>query len=148
MILITYATLTGNTQEIATRLFESLSKEFPSEKFELLNIRDVKIKNLSDYKLILLGASSWTDPINPDAEGFASRLQKEKPPLSPVTIALFGLGDSQFEKFCSIMPLLKAALKSTEGRIYKDIYTIDGYPQDKHFQGLMVWAKTAIKDTF
>jgi len=146
-VLILYAGLTGNTQDVATRLSGELGRLFPKNKFELQNIRDADFKKLPNQKLVFLGASSWSDPINPDAEEFIAKLSKEKLNLSPVTFALFGLGDSQFQNFCAILPLLKSALEHCHAKLYKNQFAIDGYPEQKHIDGLTTWATEVLKNT-
>lgn len=140
--LIVFATLTGNTQIVANSLFNALTLELPTAQFELLNIAEYKPGAFSPFSTIVFGASTWSDDgLNPDTSYFLETLKKEKPNLSPIHFALFGLGDSSFEEFCKALPVLRQALETHGAKVYEKDFTIDGIPSPNQNKELLEWAK-------
>ena len=139
-ILILYSTFTGNTQEAASALHEILREELPEHAYALANVRDIPIKKILEYPVVIFGTSTWEDENSPDTEKFISALREIVPDFSRITFALFGLGDSAFLNFCAAVPLVRDALILCHARVYKEIFTIDGYPTQEATKDLGVWA--------
>ena len=144
-VLILYATFTGNTREAALYLFNTLPKNFPNLKCSLASIWEIKnSQELLTYDAIIFGSSTWGDGVNPDAERFLVEMARQNIDLSPVPIALFGLGDSAFEKFCGSIPDIKKNLEKFGAVLYSEIFTLDGYPTPEKLEPLQIWAKKFI----
>ncbi len=139
-VLITYATMTGNSQIAATALQDFLKSVKPDLHFTLKNIRDIPIADLYSYSTIIFGISTWEFDLNPDSEDFIGELKKLKPNLKTTTWALFGLGDSQYEKFCPALPIVKQVLQDMGASIHTPTFTVDGYPHSEKLEQLFDWA--------
>lgn len=140
-IIILYATATGMTQDVATRLQEQISRELPDHQFSLVNVRDITPSQLKEHKLILFGTSSWDHGIPcPDGEAFMHDLIKERPDLTGVSFALFGLGDSAYEEFCGALPLIQEDLEDCGAYVDSTHFTIDGFANQKTIDELVAWA--------
>jgi menaquinone-dependent protoporphyrinogen oxidase len=84
-ILISYATTYGSTYEVAEKMAEfirSTGREVTVEKAK-------KVKSITGYTLIILGAPLYMFHWSSDAHQFLNRFQKE---ISQVKIAIFALG--------------------------------------------------------
>lgn len=142
--LIFYGTLTGNTEMAATVLHQKLAGTLPAHKLDLRNVREVTAEQIVAYDYAIFGTSTWDDFGNPDAEEFFEVLGKAQPDFSKITFALFGLGDSSYHDFCGATILAKKALAARHALVYEKIFTIDGYPEQEHLDGLIAWAKAFI----
>ena len=140
-LLILYATQTGNTQEVATELYKKLSALFPEITFSLKNITAVSVKDIIAIGQVILGASTWDENLNPDADYFFSFVAKGNTNFSSCRFALFGLGDRVFADFCGAMPAIAQALTNRKATVYSPVFTMDGMPDDKKNSDLAAWAK-------
>jgi flavodoxin I len=95
---IFFASSTGNSEEIASKIASSLNWE----NIEVFDLAGTKIEKINDYDKIIFGGSTWGDgELNDDWEDVWGDFCKLD--LSNKTIALFGLGDqeSYSDEFCS-----------------------------------------------
>lgn len=147
-ILILYATLTGTTREIANELHARLSAAIPDRSFELASVTEVPIEKIADYRLIIFGNSTWDHGIpSPDGEAFLQELVIQRPDLSNLTVAQFGVGDSAYSEFCGALPLIKHDLELCQAAVYAEDFLIDGYPNEATLKQLTDWAKQVIEST-
>ncbi|MCM3068458.1 flavodoxin [Priestia flexa] len=107
-ILIGYASMSGNTEEIAVLLknkVQNAGHEVHMEELELLDVQ-----NLSAYDGILLGAYTWGNGDLPyEAEDFYDDLDEMN--LTGKKAAAFGSGDRVYPEFCAAVDLLEERLK-------------------------------------
>ncbi|OZT11765.1 flavodoxin [Priestia aryabhattai] len=107
-ILIGYASMSGNTEEIAYLLkhkIQSAGHEVHMEELELLDVQD-----LQAYDGILLGAYTWGNGDLPyEAEDFYDNLGEIN--LIGKKGATFGSGDRVYPEFCAAVDLLEERLK-------------------------------------
>lgn len=147
-ILILYATLTGTTREITSELHTRLTAAIPDATFVLASVREITIEDLSQYKQIIFGNSTWDHGIpSPDGEVFLQELVTKKPDLSGVTVAQFGVGDSAYSEFCGALPLVKHDLELCKAAVYAEDFLIDGYPNEATLKELTEWAKQFLEST-
>ena len=108
--LILYASQTGNAQEIAERLRQSL--ESKGYKTNLESTLDIKLARLKDYALILVIASTHGEGEPPDdaIDFYEAIFSKKAPSLNGVKHAVLGLGDSSYEFFCQTAKDFDSAL--------------------------------------
>jgi flavodoxin I len=144
MILILYATYTGYTREVAGLLCHNLTKAFPGVKFALMNARDMDPSKFQNYRLVLFGASTWDDGLNPDTKDFLKRLERIE--LNGQSFALFGLGDRQFLVFCAALPIIEAKLKSLGANVLSPAFTFDNYQSGQDINQFIDWAKNIVTE--
>jgi len=138
-ILILYASYTGYTQEAATLLWQNLCGRFPHREFILLNVREADKKEVKKYSLIIFGASTWDDGLNPETKLFLEKLQSAN--LSGSRFALFGLGDRQFLVFCAALPIIEAQLKKQGATVLSPVFTFDNYQTGQDISKFIEWAE-------
>ena len=84
-VLIAYATRHGSTQEVA----EAVAAAFGARGLPAVLAPAKKIKDLTDYRLVVLGAPLYSGKWHRDAHGFLKRNRKA---LSTMPVAVFALG--------------------------------------------------------
>lgn len=129
-ILILYASSTGNTEEIACLLEESLDRE----KFEVvlknLEMEEMDANELLEYDGILFGTYTYDDGDLPfETEVFSDRL--ETLDLSGKVIGLFGSGDTAYSLFCQAVDEMKEAFRQTRADIIERTVKIDLDPNER-----------------
>jgi flavodoxin, long chain len=88
-LAIIYGSSTDNTLNAATKIAEGLKELSP----ELLDVRKIKPQELTEYRYLILGTSTWNiGDLQDDWGIFLPKLRELE--LSNTTIFLFGLGDS------------------------------------------------------
>lgn len=83
-----YGSDTGNTENIALKIREKISKE----NVYIIDMYDAKIEDFATYDKIILGLSTWHDgQLQSDWDTFFEEFKEVD--FSGKTVALFGLGD-------------------------------------------------------
>lgn len=83
-----YGSDTGNTEEIALKIRNSINKE----QVYLIDMYDAKVEDFAQYEQIILGLSTWHDgQLQSDWDTFFDQFKKID--FSGKKVALFGLGD-------------------------------------------------------
>ncbi|CAK8583739.1 MULTISPECIES: flavodoxin [Priestia] len=107
-ILIAYASMSGNTEEIAELIksnFEPFDYDIDIEKIEHLDIQ-----KLVEYDGILLGVYTWGNGDLPyEVEDFYDEI--ENVDLTGKKAAIFGSGDRSYPEFCAAVDLLEEKLE-------------------------------------
>ncbi|MBT6692470.1 MAG: assimilatory sulfite reductase (NADPH) flavoprotein subunit [Porticoccaceae bacterium] len=108
--LILYASQTGNAQEIAESLQQSLESSGYNTVLE--STLDIKLARLKDYALIVVIASTHGEGEPPDdaIDFYEAVVSKKAPSLNGVKHAVLGLGDSSYEFFCQTAKDFESAL--------------------------------------
>lgn len=99
-IKVLYGSETGNSQGLANDAKKTLDS--CGFKAEVVDMQDMSIEKLSDYKYILIITSTWGDGEPPaNAENFYNELQKLNTlDLPHLNYSVFALGQSFYEQFC------------------------------------------------
>jgi len=101
-IKILYGSETGNSQSLAN----DAKKKLDAYGFqaEVVDMQDVSLEKLSDYRDVLIITSTWGDGEPPaNAENLYNDLQKVQTlDLSHMRYAVFALGQSFYEHFCKV----------------------------------------------
>lgn len=99
-VTILVATQTGNAQQVADQLKQALQAR--GIEATLTNASDCKVKALSKLSHLVIVSSTYGEGEPPDtAAAFYKGLLSDKAPQLPeLNYAVFGLGDSSYEKFC------------------------------------------------
>ncbi len=118
---IFFATSTGNTEEIASKIAEKLGG------IEVFDLADTDVEKINDYDKVILGGSTWGDgELNDDWDDSWSDFQDLD--LTGKTVALFGLGDQEGyeDEFCNALGLIYEQTKENGANIIGFTST-DGY---------------------
>lgn len=107
-IVIAYASMSGNTEEIAELL--KVSFEPFGHETELMEMEHMDVHDLLKYDGILLGSYTWGDGDLPyETEEFYENLLTVD--LTGKNAAVFGSGDHAYPKFCAAVDLFEDRLK-------------------------------------
>lgn len=102
-VSILYASETGNAEELAYSLYNTLLSKYPSSNIKISDIQDYDISQLSEESVVvfIISTTGEGDPPSTMKKFWTALLRRSLPPncLSNVSHAVFGLGDSSYEKF-------------------------------------------------
>ncbi|QDS33314.1 flavodoxin [Brevibacillus brevis] len=112
-ILMVYASMTGNTQEIAEAIAEGIRST--GAELEIKEVMDANAKELEAYDGILLGAYTWGDGELPD-ECMDFYEEMDDIDLSGKKVVAFGSCDSAYEHVGAAVDILlkKASERGAE----------------------------------
>ena len=136
--LIAYATWSGNTQEVAEIIEETLTaRGFEVESFR---IGEGTIPNPRKFKAMIIGSFTWDKGATPDeVKDFVADVG-----YKPANVYVFGTGDTQFggdALFCN------AAVKLA--RFYESNYAplkIEQSPRGTQATSVVKWTEGVIKN--
>lgn len=124
-ILIAYASMSGNTEEIADLLKAKL--EQLGHSIDLREIEHTDTKELLDYDAFLIGSYTWGDGELPyEAEDFYEALPQVN--LSGKKAAVFGSGDTAYPQFCAAVDLFQQRLKEAGAELTQEGIRIEYTP--------------------
>ena len=123
--LIVYASMTGNTEEIANLIGEGIHQA--GEVFEQKDILEVDAAELQNYDGILLGTYTWGDGDLPD-EFLDFYEEMSTLNLIGKRAAVFGSCDSSYEHRGRAVDILIEKLKELGADIIQDELKIDLSP--------------------
>lgn len=102
-ILMVYASMTGNTQEIAEAIAEGIRST--GATLEIKEVMDASASELEAYDAILLGAYTWGDGELPD-ECMDFYEEMDSINLAGKKVAAFGSCDSNYEHVGAAVDIL------------------------------------------
>lgn len=106
-IFIGYVSMSGNTEDMANILKETLLE--CGCKVDLLDLETVDVHSLKSYDCLFFGAYTWGDGDLPyEVEEFFDDLKKLN--LNGVKAACFGSGDTLYPKFCMAVDIMATTL--------------------------------------
>lgn len=124
--LVIYASMSGNTEDIAKLIGNSLEEKAIEVTYE--EIEYCSIEQLLQYNRILVGSYTWGDGDLPyEAEDFYDELDGAD--LTGKKIGCFGSGDHAYPKFCEAAVLFNERFKHTGAAVYAEILKIEGSPE-------------------
>jgi flavodoxin I len=107
-IIIVYASLTGNTEEMAELIAEGVRSA--GAVADLKMVEDCNAVRLLEYDACLLGAYTWGDGELPDE--FADFVDEMKElNLAGIRAAVFGSGDTSYRLYCAAVDELEQRLR-------------------------------------
>ncbi|MGZ7442868.1 flavodoxin [Paenibacillus sp. TH7-28] len=107
-IIIVYASLTGNTEEMAELIAEGVRSA--GSKADIKMVEDCNAVRLLEYDGYMLGAYTWGDGELPDEfEDFVDEMKELD--LRGRMTAVFGSGDTSYRLYCGAVDLLEEKLK-------------------------------------
>lgn len=101
-ISILYGTETGNAEMLAEDIMAELENE---HTVACINLSDIAPGELDAESLHIVVCSTYGDGELPaSAQPFAAKLEVEKPDLSSIRFAIFGLGDTEYDETFNFGP--------------------------------------------
>ncbi|MGR9047374.1 flavodoxin [Halobacillus faecis] len=123
-ILIGFASMSGNTEDMADHLKSHLDSDFDVDMQEL---EDIEASSLLEYDGILIGSYTWNDGDLPyEVEDFYDDLADVD--LTGIAAAVFGSGDPVYPRFCEAVHLLEDQLKASDAMIIAEGLKIEMNP--------------------
>lgn len=139
-ILVSFATMSGNTERVAQYINSELPKISPETQISLMNMMELTEELFNEHDLNILGSSTWTDgEFNPISEEFFNRLSASTIDLNGVKFAIFGLGESYYPEFCTVVEKMESVIKSKNGLIITESLKLDGYVDDNMLHSVGEW---------
>ncbi|MCC3381001.1 flavodoxin [Paenibacillus farraposensis] len=126
-ILIAYASLTGNTEEIAELIAEGVRQA--GHEAELKASYDCNAADLLEYDGFLLGVYTWGDGELPD-EFLDFYEELDELDLSGKKTAVFGSGDTSYEQFCGAVDLVEEKVKERGAFVIQESLKIEFSPME------------------
>ncbi|NWL90297.1 flavodoxin [Paenibacillus sp. 79R4] len=116
-IVIVYASLTGNTEEMAELIAEGIRST--GAVVELKMVEDSNAVHLLEYDAYLLGAYTWGDGEIPDEfEDFLDEMKELD--LQGTRSAVFGSGDTTYRLYCGAVDELEERIKDFGVQVVQD----------------------------
>lgn len=124
--LILYASMSGNTEDMARLIGQQLSEKGMDVMFEELDL--CMTDELFNYDVILAGSYTWGDGDLPyEAEDFYEELGDLN--LKGKLVACFGSGDHAYPKFCAAADLLQRRFEDTGAQVFGEVLKMEGSPE-------------------
>jgi len=121
-ILITFASMSGNTEEVADHLQAQLEKK--EHEITLEEMDELDASELQNYDAVLLGSYTWGDGDLPyEVEEFYEDM--EDMDLSGLPAAVFGSGDTAYPKFCEAVHTFEERLKQCGAHLVQDGFKVE-----------------------
>lgn len=144
-ILISYATISGMTMLVAEAVQEFLQGQ--NFEVDLVDMEQLEPQDLKKYDLILLGSSTYNDGgYNDVSELFFQKLRDADVDLSSVKCALFGLGDTYYTHFATVVDLMKKELEVKKATVHDNMIKVDGFPDEEKLDEVRNWVKVILQD--
>lgn len=142
-ILVTYGTLSGNTQVVAESIAQYLSSK--GQEVDLKNQDEIEPDYLLSYPFVFIGGSTWDEGnSNPSTTAFLEKINTSTLNYSTIKFGIFGLGESNYAHFCTVTDHISDAVKSKGGNIVGEAFKIDGYPDDNVLSNVHAWVDTVL----
>lgn len=114
-ITILYGTETGNAEMLAEDMQAELEG---AHEVECLNLSDMEPGAFDPAQFYLLVCSTYGDGELPaSAQPFAEAVEAQKPDLSAIHFAIFGMGDSEYDETFNHGPKRLAELMLAQGAV-------------------------------
>lgn len=126
-VLLVYATMTGNTEEMANLVEEGITSE--GLTVDKKDVIDVDLSTIESYAEIMLGAYTWGEGALPD-EFLDLYDDLEAMDLTGKTFAVFGTGDTSYAIYCGAVDLLEDLIKEKGGKLALEGLKVENYPED------------------
>lgn len=126
-ILIAYATNSSGTLVVAGLIKDLLTTSGVNVVSK--DIRSVKPETIPEFDLAILGSPSWNynDKEGQPHEFFTNFIQLNDGKIHFGNVAVFGLGDSAYIKFCGAVDYLEDFALRNNGKLTVPSLRIDGF---------------------
>lgn len=147
-VLVLFATMSGNTERVAEYLKQEIPKVLPELETTVSNMIDATEDIFMDFDLIIIGSSTWTDgTLNPIAEEFFDRLTQSETRFDHKKFAIFGLGESYYPEFCTVVEITTEFVTTRGGVVIGEGLKLDGYVDENMQEAVTAWI-TSILHSF
>jgi flavodoxin I len=143
--LIVYASMTGNTEEIACHIGKGI--EEAGLTVVLKDILEIDVEELRNYDAILLGAYTWGDGDLPD-EFLDFYHEMDSLNLTGKAAAAFGSCDSSYEHWGRAVEILTEKLVELGADVVLDGLKIDLVPTTAEIEQCIVFGKLFVEKSF
>ncbi|KXZ14758.1 flavodoxin [Bacillus nakamurai] len=143
--LIIYASMSGNTEDIANIIKETLKEH--QIAIDCADMDEADADSLMSYDYVFIGTYTWGDGDLPyEAEDFYEDISNLQ--LNGLRTACFGSGDHAYPKFCEAVTLFSQVLEKAGAALYPETLKIELAPETaedkeccKEFvRGFLAWA--------
>lgn len=124
-VLVAYASLTGNTEEIAELIAEGIRQA--GGEVVLKSVMDCNALEMQSYVGVLLGAYTWGDGELPD-EFLDFYEEMDDLDLSASKSAAFGSGDTGYDIYCGAVDIIEGKLKERGAIVLQESLKIEYGP--------------------
>ena len=124
-ILVTYVSMSGNTEEIANLVKDNLTESQHEVALEDLTLMETA--DLTNYDCIVIGSYTWGDGELPD-EALDFYEDLDGIDLSGKKVAVFGSGDTSYSEFCEVVSTLEAKFKERGAELVAEGLKIEFTP--------------------
>lgn len=148
-VLLLYATNSGNTYYTAQRIAEVLKEQ--KVDVDVRSVGDVTPDILNQFDTVILGSCTWNrhtatakyeeGQLQDQMQGFVDALSTGRKKFPNKKFAVFGLGDSDYMKFCAAADHLEQFVKDVGGKKIGETLRIDSFPQGQEDK-IDAWAHT------
>jgi flavodoxin I len=127
-LLVAYASMTGNTEEIAELIVEGIKQG--GHEVDLKSVTDCNASDVLDYDGVLIGVYTWGDGELPD-EFLDFYEELDELDLSGKRAAVFGSGDTSYEQYCGAVDLAAAKLLERGAEVSPEMLKIEYSPMEQ-----------------
>lgn len=127
--MIAYASMSGNTEEIADLLKKSL--EPLEHEIDVMEMEHIDVNEILEYDGVLIGSYTWGDGDLPfETDQFYEGLLNLD--LNGKKAAVFGSGDTSYPNFCAAVDLFQERLKACHAEIIQEGLKIEFTPDTQN----------------
>ena len=141
-VLVAYASLTGNTEEIAELIAEGIRQA--GGDAVLKAVSDCNAVEIQAYQGVLLGAYTWGEGELPD-EFLDFYEEMDELDLSTYKSAVFGSGDTGYEIYCGAVNKIEDKLKERGATILQESLKIEYGPNTHEKEACRQFGRTFIE---
>ncbi|MBU5352315.1 flavodoxin [Paenibacillus silvae] len=126
--LVAFASMTGNTEEIAELIAEGITQS--GHEVDLKSVTDCNAADVLDYDGFMIGVYTWGDGELPD-EFLDFYEELDELDLSGRRAAVFGSGDTSYEQFCKAVDLTAEKLQERGAEVSPETLKIEYSPLEQ-----------------
>ncbi|MGO4887619.1 flavodoxin [Anaerobacillus sp. MEB173] len=127
-VLMVYASMTGNTEQMADLIEEGLKSE--GIELDRYEVSDIDADRLNEYDSFILGAYTWGEGELPD-EFLDFYDDMAGIDLSDKHCAVFGSGSTSYEVYCGAVDLLESMIEEKGGTLIVPGLKVEMFPEDE-----------------
>lgn len=142
-ILVTYASIGGNTMMVAQKIEEVLKQQ--GHETELVDMDQLTPEKLTEHEIVFIGSSTWDDGYNAYSQDFFDKLKDAEIDLSGTKFCIYGLGETFYPLFCITNDYMIRDLGAKKGQIVGKPLTVDGFPDDAIMESVTAWVLEMLK---
>lgn len=143
-IHIIYDTYSGGTEQASIYLANLLNEK--GNTATIAKIRETDINNMNHYDLLILGTPSWwvNEKDGQPHESFDRWMSDADVSFQNKKVAIFGLGDESYARFCHGVDILEAFVKERGAEVVTPSLKMEGYlfKVEENQKKLQEWIKT------